>query len=609
MGFFINFNTLTLSSDADACTHHYSLSSLSNIFPHTYSHKLHKGVVQKLIREGIDQCNVAITRFHSERKSNRDCYRKSRSKRDQSDARVFQLNDDITELDRAVTALRKKIDELSSSGLSSSGYDVFTDGVDSDDASLGRTTSQPASKRRVAEKQWDHHQHASKKRRKTSFKKNKQHVTQQSRKRRVNGERRNEKFISSERAKSNNEARRSGVGRTTSKRATSRQMQRKEMKGHDDSAGFEFMPVDFVGETDENDVHPLPSRNQQSRQTQLSRINSGNIRHANERAYSRNKTQANNRRNNAHNDTRGLTHSQIHTSRSDGTETNAQHGVRADMRHPSQSWKEQQDDLARRHLIEPPLPMSLSTANIFQSLASVVKVPVHEYINQTLPSSQLANGGVSYLCSAIAENYPNDIKACWGLVSDLLPHVQKDLSDEDSCLIFRAMLAIFQKRCSTFLDLLCFNTEEGCLHIKCWTLVFKMIQHKLHNRLEEKDGLAFSIFKNSAVLVNHILHQMIDCLYSQLLWQEWGAIERFNEQIINCFAELRDDIGAVSPLPKLVADIIRVKFGPQNWHRSKMTDEKENDRSKMYFVSAINPDDHAQFLMTGQRKSTAEGET
>jgi hypothetical protein len=181
--------------------------------------------------------------------------------------------------------------------------------------------------------------------------------------------------------------------------------------------------------------------------------------------------------------------------------------------------------------------------------------------------------------------------------------------DEVVVAIFHSLHTVFQKKCSTFLDLLCTDASDACFQISCWSLVFQMMREKLHLRLQEKDGVLYNVFGNATSLAGHIVIQMIDCFYSQLLWQEYGATSRFDGQVFKCLDQLRDNISLVVPLLPMATDLLRSKFGCQSWHRSKMADQKENDLAASYFVSSINPDDHVRFLSTGQNVTSPEGKS
>ena len=267
--------------------------------------------------------------------------------------------------------------------------------------------------------------------------------------------------------------------------------------------------------------------------------------------------------------------------------------------------KENQADHTRRMLSEPPLPADLTAEVLFKKLPNITtKIPIE---NVDCSPPVLINGNIHDICSAVVVNYPSNLKTCGDLLNNLSSLIKKELPQDEVVTIYKCMLAVFQKRCSTFLDLLRSDSKDANFHIKCWTLVFKMTHHKLNRMLRQEDGLLFDIFCKHIPLTSHIMLQVIDSLYSQLLWREWGASPKFHGNTMKYFAQLRDEIAFFIPPVKLVIDLVRFKFEPQTWHRSKLMEEKSNSKSKLYFVSAVDIDDHVGFLTTGTHKSALEG--
>jgi hypothetical protein len=356
------------------------------------------------------------------------------------------------------------------------------------------------------------------------------------------------------------------------------------------------MHVDSVGETDEHDATKPSRANNAQRKQQRLQFDSVKARskrtHTNARAQTNEDNTATNR----------LAKSQLETSISNNTRTNGQ--ISRMKAASSASSKEQQVNSRQKAIKEPPLHSVLSAEAIFKSLSRTVKVLPQQYSSQSSPPFPV-NRGVHDACTSLTHNYPNDIELCSGSLSDLFIIVRKEISDEETVIIFRSVLAVFHKRCSTFLDLLVSDHNSACIQLKCWTLVFEMVNLNLHKKLQANDGAVFCVFTNPAVIASHVLLQIIDCLYSQILWREWGGVPQFNANVFECFDQLRNQIGLVVPLVKLVPDLLRTKFSSQCWHRSQLTDEKENDRSMLYFVSSINPNEHIQFLTTGQYQNLA----
>lgn len=547
------------------------------------SQKLHEYVVQKLIREGIDQCNKAME-FLCRIKATSQ---RSRALREQCDIRVSDLNERITEIDRKVTAVGKEVDVLLSQD---STYDAF-DGDSESDSSFSHQ-SRRATKRNSSDAQYDRHQHASK-RRKTSSKK-RQLVSK------YHGERREN---ATQRKKSNSSA-------IPSRRNAGIQNRDREETGtRDSSVHMDLMQVNFAGGTDEaNDHQPAPSRMHASRKERQGQLSKSTFRqaqsataraNANTKDYAQRMGRVTTKRNR-------LSQSRLDSSMRHSW-TNANATVSTDARSNTSKSSEPHAYSDRVRLTEPPLPPRLRPRHLFESLLTTTKVSKDHFYDNDIPPSPIAQS-VYEICQSITRHYPSNLNACTDCLSDLNVLVHKELPENDVAIIFNTILAVFRKRCSSFLDLICSNPKDACFQIRCWNLIFKMLHHKLQSKLKgtDEDGAVFRIFQSDcSPLAKHIILQMIDCLYSQLLWREWGATPRFNDYVLDCMAQLRNQIGLSFDILKLTGELLRSNFVAQSWHRSKLTDEKENDR--LYFVSSISPDDHVQFMSTGQRHNLNEG--
>lgn len=504
--------------------------------------------------------------------------------REQSDARLWRLNDSITSIDRNVTVLQKEIQKEIDELLSSESNDS--------DASFSyavRPPSKRGRKRNASGTEWGPHQHASKKRKRSSQKT----INETPKERRERQE---------------NTARRKKSSKTAAETATStthnrQRPDRGERSTHHEPVHVDSVYINFVGETDENDIHQVPSRRnandsvQRSHETLHSHFSSGNSKQ-NSRLY-RTATESMCRRSESggyQGDNGNSRHSiQRRLGASISTTNNEVIVTGLNSSTSFQSSKGPPDNSERIRLIEPPLPMCLSVKHIFRSLSNTIKVPSEE-INGEIASSPLSSESVVRICETLTNNYPNNVQKSHDALSDLSVRVLTDLQDDEVAAMFNYLLTVFRKKCSTFLDLLRFDPKHAHFQMSCWSLIFKMMHKKLHLKLQEKDGASCNIFRHAAPLASQILLEMIDCLYSQLLWPEWGATPQFDAQAFKCFDKLRDRIGMVVPLLPIVADLLRSKFGPQCWYRSKVTERQVHDLSDLYFVSAINPDDHIQFV-------------
>ena len=573
-------------------------SLLKSLSTSTKSHTLHQYVVQKLIREGIDQCNIAIMRLGREKKNNREYYRRNYAAIDLNDAHVWQLNQQITDLDRNVTALWKEIDEISSTET----YEDFVDGdIDSDDSSI--RSSRIRTKRNSSDRQWDRHQHASKKKQKSSKKRHE--IPKQPRERTGNATLRQKTSTSVSRIRRSTD-KQLNVTKGTRKRNTncSQIQNRVKRKQFDNSANFGPMSSKYVGETDENDVEPWLSRaHLWSAATNKETSHRHYLSYDKRRPLTRPAQTATQRAS-----TNPQTHSNATRLNKNASGRLAEQPDGTNFHiSPSSSKQNPGNNPNIARTVEPIIPSYLSAEVLFKSLSNARKVSAQESSvgrNSTPPSS---NRDVNDICRSLTEQYPSNIETCNVLLADLSFLVESELQTDETIIAFNCIHNIFQKRCSTFLDLIRSDSNDACFQIRCWSLIFKMTYKKHHKKLQCKDGVIFNIFRDPIALANHIIIQMIDGLYSQLLWREWGATNQFSREIFESLSELRDHISLVVPLLKTVSDCLLNKFSAQYWHSTKMAEEKENDRSKLYFVSALNPNDHIFIMKAGQFQSASGG--
>eukprot|EP00804_Cyclotella_cryptica_P012098 CCRYP_009812-RA/>CCRYP_009812-RA protein AED:0.01 eAED:0.01 QI:43/1/1/1/0.75/0.8/5/982/2365 len=555
------------------------------------SYELHKFVVEKLIREGIDQCNRAITRLCAERKANLLYYRQTRALIEQTDARLWRLNDSITAIDRNVTALQKQIQKDIDALLPS-------ESKDASDISISYAVRQQRHhdrKRNASGTDWGPHQHASKKRKPSSRKRLNQTQKEQ-----------REHWDNVARTKKSTKR---VAERATTATQNSQRPDRGERGTNRESLYVETFHVDFVGESDNIDVHQVSSRTHTNesvhrRKNSLRSYLSSENRSQGSRIY-RKETGRRRMRDQSDGYTSGRTISGNSIQRRLGTSTSATSNevrvIGLTSSSGSKPSKGHPVNAERTGVTEPPLPTYLSVKYLFQSLSNTTKIPSDD-ISEEISSHPWTSESVVRICDTLTSNYP-DVKKCSTSLSDLSRRVLTELQDDEVAAIFNSMLTVFRKKCTTFLDLLRSDPKDARFHIRCWSLVFKMMHKKLHLKLQQEDDTTCNIFRHVVPLASHILLQMIDCFYSQLLWPEWGASPRFDSQVFTSLDKLRDRIGMVVPLLPLVADLLRSKFESQCWHRSKVANQKEHDTSELYFVSAINPDGHIQFL-TGHSVSS-----
>ncbi len=229
---------------------------------------------------------------------------------------------------------------------------------------------------------------------------------------------------------------------------------------------------------------------------------------------------------------------------------------------------------------------------------------LYEELSRTLPRAEIGRTSISdsdtyieldEVCKRILEFYPNRLQSCRRLLPSLLNSFVADPNENQKIRIVKALqtfLSIFQSKYSTFTELLWFNPQEACFQIECWSVIFRLIHRKIHLKLDEEDGEVYQVFGKKDRLSDHILLMMIDVLYSQILWEEWGCARR-DPEVISCLSSLRDGISAVVPLLSKVPFLLTQKVGHPRWYRSNYSS------TVRYYVSAVVPESHRQFISSG----------
>jgi len=113
------------------------------------------------------------------------------------------------------------------------------------------------------------------------------------------------------------------------------------------------------------------------------------------------------------------------------------------------------------------------------------------------------------LCKDLQDSHPNNIQACRNSLISLTKLIQSkenDHLDKDEVIrLFKILLSILQRKCTTLLDIIQTNPEVATLQIDCWCLIFRMLEKKLNGKLGEDDGVIYKIFGKQSLLAKHIL--------------------------------------------------------------------------------------------------------
>jgi hypothetical protein len=221
------------------------------------------------------------------------------------------------------------------------------------------------------------------------------------------------------------------------------------------------------------------------------------------------------------------------------------------------------------------------------------------------------NRSLNDLCQDLRDRYPANLPSSRGVLANLTTAVffksGDDLRKDEVITIFQTLLRIFQKKCTTLRDIIQTNPEVATFQISCWCLAFQMLGKKSTEKLAHGDGLPFKIFANYTTLAKHMLLQVIDVLYSQLLWEEYGQTPSLDSRVLDELRSLCVSIGSFVPLLPSVCGLLTNIISEPRWHLSLSHEHKENEPEMVLFVTAIDPEMHRRFITSGEVSDYAQG--
>ena len=246
--------------------------------------------------------------------------------------------------------------------------------------------------------------------------------------------------------------------------------------------------------------------------------------------------------------------------------------------------------------IRPSIPRALSPDLLFDSISTDGTID-EEHVHWDDGKS------LGELCKDLQDSHPANIQACRNSLISLTKLVQSnenDHLDKDEVIrLFQILLSILQRKCTTLLDIIQTNPEVASLQIDCWCLIFRMLEKRSNGKLGQDDGVVYKIFGKQSLLAKHILIQILDVFYSQLLWEEYGQTPSFHNRIFDQLRLLCTRIGRIVPLLPTVCGLLMSKFTKARWYKSLTIEHKENELEKVLFVSAVDPLMHKRFLSAG----------
>jgi hypothetical protein len=252
------------------------------------------------------------------------------------------------------------------------------------------------------------------------------------------------------------------------------------------------------------------------------------------------------------------------------------------------------------------IPHALCADVLFDSITT-------KDFNQTVEQQEIDldnDRSLIELCRDLRDRFPANLPSSRDVLANLTTAVLfksgDDLRNDEVITIFQTLLHSFQKKCTILLDIIQTDPEVASFQIRCWCLVFQMIGKKCTEKLAHEDGLLFKIFANHTSLAKLLLLQVIDVLYSQLLWEEYGQTPSLDSRVFDELRSLCISIGSFVPLLPSVCGLL-AKFGEPRWYPSFNHERKENETETVMFVTAIDPEMHRRYMTSGDVPESAQG--
>ena len=600
---------------------------------------LHDYVVKELIRNGVDKCNKVMRSLTKKRRTKTARMGKSERNRYNRQIEGLDLNVDtiskrIEEVDKDVTNFQKEVDKV----LEEAEDYLHNYFFQSHTTTSHTVNDAQKRKRNSSEKEWNPHQHASHKRKSSS----KSHVSNNKRKNR------NQPWHRSSHASSVKQQTESASNTDQNEEINddtvyvdfdiSSDVEIESSEADDVAAGrYQSIDSDSIGETDELDNGPAihdttrswhtsssKSRQKDSsgvqRQRDSSRVRRGSsnkqpkqriptYRHIirEGRAPSRtNSVGVRSRQSQALNGTdRGGTGNNK-SGTSESQRTAASQSTRNNLAGQLQaSGRSSTNTSSRRERV---VQNFLKPENLFSSLSASQQDNAlthedgsHSQVHGVGPrrnhnSSTLTNNSLplNELCTSLRESHSQELDSCRETLSALSNSVPS--GNEEVETVFQSLHTLLKAKCSTLLDVVNCDPQMACFQMDCWSFVFRLLEQKFHNQLPQTDVL-WKVFGNSTVvLARHILLQIVDVLYSQLMGDGYGDAPRLTDHFFSRMRSLCRQIGKVVPILPELPILISLMSG-QRWYLSLINDQE-------IYVSMLDPKNHKRFITEGEVSKT-----
>ena len=601
------------------------------------THSLHMYVVNELIRNGADKCNDIMRRLTRKRrrksaKMSRSEWERYRGQIEGLDLLVDSVGKQIEEVDNDVTNFQKEVDRVREDA-----EDALEDYFLESHTTTQSAKSKRTRKRDSSDKDWDPHRHASHKRKSSSAKvrssSNKRPKSaNQSRSKSSNGSPFREDRVSSD---DNEDEFYHDYDVNFGTSSSDVQIEPREVG--DLSPRYQSIDDDCIGETDDIDNGPAMQDT-----TRSWRTSSSNGNHKNSTELRMKKVEKRRASSKKRSKERAPTYRHIgRVGRSKKVALSTKNSVSGQLREPDSQGRsgrrggisnlssrepERTGSLpsARNHLSghrqlgeRPPTSAVSRSKRVVQSFLkpehlfnSLIAGPqmnsVHtrggilpnqlqedqnpsDFSNTNLPMNEL-------LSTAMTNSLPQEIRSCRETLAALLNSVPS--GSEEVMTMFQTLYTMLKEKCSTLLDTLNCDPHLAYFQIDCLCLVFRLMEQNFHKQLPQNEML-WKVFGNSTLFARHIILQIIDVLYSQLLGHGYGDAPRLSEQMFGRMRLLSRQIGRIIPILPELPNLFRNLPG-QLWHSSLIYEQNQSSCENAVYVSMLDPrKHHERFYLEG----------
>lgn len=242
-----------------------------------------------------------------------------------------------------------------------------------------------------------------------------------------------------------------------------------------------------------------------------------------------------------------------------------------------------------------PAPM-ITEDLIFEDLASFDTSQQREGNGES--SIHTENLSINSICDQLSVEFPKNEEMSCKMLRQLPlilqnPHALSGNSHYISVFVFQTMLKLLHLNgASSLQDHVQTNSPTIGAFVELLLCLLNLLKQDLNVNLNEDDGTLFKLFAPSRkeTIIDFIMLQMIDVLYSQLLPEEWGMTLNISNDALHLLKKLRDKIGSMVHLSERVIVLLLKKLNCQQWQRSTLLDQEGK-----WFVSSMTNEECSKF--------------